>query len=49
VSGSGFTAGLDGPKVVTPPPGKGQHTAEVLREVGFSPAEIETLQAERVV
>ena len=49
VSGSGFTAALDGPKVVAPPPGKGQHTTDVLREAGFSAAEIETLQAERVV
>jgi len=49
LSGSGFTAGRDGPEVVAPPPAKGQHTADVLREAGYSTAEIDMLQAERVV
>jgi CoA:oxalate CoA-transferase len=49
LSGSGFTAGRDGPEVVAPSPAKGQHTAAVLHEAGFSTAEIETLQAEQVV
>ena len=49
LSGSGFTAGKDGPEVVAPPPAKGQHTTDVLREAGYSTTEIETLQAERVV
>jgi crotonobetainyl-CoA:carnitine CoA-transferase CaiB-like acyl-CoA transferase len=49
LSGSGFTAGQDGPEVVAPPPTKGQHTADVLREVGYSADEIETLRAKRVV
>jgi crotonobetainyl-CoA:carnitine CoA-transferase CaiB-like acyl-CoA transferase len=49
LSGSGFTADQDGPEVVASPPAKGQHTAEVLREAGYSTAEIETLRAERVV
>jgi crotonobetainyl-CoA:carnitine CoA-transferase CaiB-like acyl-CoA transferase len=49
LSGSGFTAGRDGPEVVAPPPAKGQHTADILRESGYSSAEIETLQTQRVV
>lgn len=49
LSGSGFTAGSDGPEVMTPPPAKGQHTADVLREAGYSMAEIDILRAERVV
>ena len=49
LSGSGFTAGPDGPEVVGPPPAKGEHTDEVLREVGYSAAEIATLRTEGVV
>ncbi len=49
LTGSGFTAAPDGPEVMTPPPGKGQHTDAVLREVGYSAAEVATLRAERVV
>jgi crotonobetainyl-CoA:carnitine CoA-transferase CaiB-like acyl-CoA transferase len=49
LSGSGFTAGADGPEVTVPPPAKGQHTVDVLREVGYTTAEIDTLRAERVV
>jgi formyl-CoA transferase len=35
--------------VVAPPPGRGEHTAEVLREFGFSDAEIDRLRAEKIV
>ena len=49
LSGSGFTASRDGPEVVALPPAKGQHTADVLREAGYSINEIEALRAERVV
>ena len=49
LSGSGFTADGDGPEVVAPPPAKGQHTTDILREAGYSTAEIEALQAERVM
>ena len=49
LSGSGFTASPDGPEVVALPPAKGQHTADVLREAGYSINEIEALRAERVV
>lgn len=43
--GSGFTAGDDGPRITTPPPGKGEHSDAVLREAGYSDAEIAALRA----
>ena len=49
LSGSGFVAGPDGPEVMASPPAKGQHTEAILCEVGYSTAEIATLQSERVV
>ena len=45
LTGSGFTAGADGPEVMTAPPAKGQHTSDVLREAGFSMQEIEAFRA----
>ena len=36
-------------RVVAPPPGRGEHTADVLREFGFSDAEIEKLRRDRVI
>lgn len=41
---SGFTAGADGPAITAPPPGKGEHTDQVLAEAGYSPAEITALR-----
>ena len=32
-----------------PPPLKGQHTEDVLRELGYNPGEIETLRREKVI
>jgi crotonobetainyl-CoA:carnitine CoA-transferase CaiB-like acyl-CoA transferase len=49
LSGSGFTAGADGPEAATLPPLKGEHTVQVLQEAGFSDREIGRLQAEKVV
>ncbi|MGE0416473.1 MAG: CaiB/BaiF CoA transferase family protein [Acetobacteraceae bacterium] len=44
--GSGFMAGKDSPSVTSAPPAKGQHTDEVLGEIGYSPAEIAALRAD---
>lgn len=42
---SGFSAGVDGPAIVSPPPGKGEHTDAILGEVGYSPDDIAALRA----
>ena len=36
-------------RVVAAPPGRGEHTAEVLRELGFSDAEIDRLRRNKVI
>ena len=35
--------------VVSPPPARGEHTAEVLREFGFGDTEIERLRTEKII
>jgi formyl-CoA transferase len=35
--------------LVAPPPERGEHTDEVLREFGFSPAEIAGLREAKVI
>jgi formyl-CoA transferase len=43
---SGFMAGADSPSVTSPPPAKGQHTDQVLGEIGYSAADIAALRAD---
>ena len=44
VIGSGFQASEDSPGVNTAPPTLGQHTEEILGEIGYSPGDIEKLR-----
>ena len=47
VAAFGFAEG--GPRVDTPPPGLGQHTAEILTELGYGDAEQAKLRAAHVI
>jgi crotonobetainyl-CoA:carnitine CoA-transferase CaiB-like acyl-CoA transferase len=49
VVGQPVTLGRTPSQIVSPPPGRGEHTAEVLREFGFSDAEIEELRREKII
>lgn len=46
---AGFTYAHGGPAFSRPPPGYGQHTDEVLGELGLSEAEIAGLRADKVI
>lgn len=47
--GAGFLADADGPAMTGAPPALGQHTDEVLREIGYGAAEIAALRASGAV
>lgn len=49
IVGPGFVAEADGPAVGGGPPRHGQHSREVLTELGFEATEIETMIAEQAV
>jgi formyl-CoA transferase len=49
VVGQPMTLGRTPSALAAAPPGRGEHTAQVLREVGFSDAEIEALREAKVV
>src|SRR4029077_16055152 len=49
VVGSGFRMEHDGGSIERPPAKIGEHTDEVLREVGYSAAEIAAMRTEKVV
>jgi crotonobetainyl-CoA:carnitine CoA-transferase CaiB-like acyl-CoA transferase len=42
---AGFKMSKGDPEVASPPPRLGQHTTEVLREIGFADSEIERLKS----
>jgi crotonobetainyl-CoA:carnitine CoA-transferase CaiB-like acyl-CoA transferase len=44
-----FTYADAGPAIDRPPPRLGEHSAEILAEIGRSPAEVETLKARGVI
>jgi formyl-CoA transferase len=49
VVGQPVTLGRTPSRLATPPPERGQHSEEVLREFGFSEAEIAELRASKVI
>jgi len=46
---TGFKLNGEAPTVDTPPPQLGEHTAEIMAELGYSAAEIQALKEEKVI
>ena len=46
---TGFKVNGQAPRVDAPPPTLGQHSEEILADLGYSPLEIEALKEERAV
>jgi len=46
---AGYEADRDGPDTVRPPPAHGEHTDEILTEIGYTAAEIVRLRDEQIV
>jgi formyl-CoA transferase len=46
---TGFKVNGQAPSVDTPPPQLGQHTDDILGELGYDAADIETLKQERAL
>jgi crotonobetainyl-CoA:carnitine CoA-transferase CaiB-like acyl-CoA transferase len=44
-----FKFGHGGPQVDRPPPMLGQHNDEILRELGYSAADIQNFRAEKII
>ncbi len=49
VVGSGYVATPDGPALQRPPPKLGEHTSEILAELGYSDTDIDALRADSVI
>ena len=49
VVGAGYVAATDGPLVSRPPPLLGEHTDELLTEIGYAPAAIADLRQRGIV
>ena len=49
VVGVGHTSNVDAPGTNVPPPGLGEHTAEILGELGMQPEQIEGLRADGTI
>ena len=45
----GFKSDADGPTLTRPPPGVGEHNDEVLQELGYDEAAINTLRKDEVI
>jgi crotonobetainyl-CoA:carnitine CoA-transferase CaiB-like acyl-CoA transferase len=44
-----YSLGIDGPEITSPPPAVGEHTLEILMDLGFSESELYLLRDEGVI